>query len=72
MKPVVDVQIHGYQKMESSSLATFNKKMEAMKVGHATNIEIDELPPCQLVVEATTEVNSEEMDSESALHDDPA
>lgn len=73
-KPVVDVQLYGHQKMESSSLATFNKKIDTMKEGHATNMEVDDIPACQLVVGA---VDADEVDNESgnnneesALHDD--
>ncbi|KIM38440.1 hypothetical protein M413DRAFT_45600, partial [Hebeloma cylindrosporum] len=31
MKPVIDVKVFGYKKLESSSLGTFNKKIAAMK-----------------------------------------
>ena len=68
MKPVVDVQVLGYNKLESSSLRTFNKKIAAMKEGYATNMEIDELPSCGLVV---GKVDDEAGESEiSVLHDD--
>lgn len=70
MKVVVDVQAVGYKKLGSSSLGTFNKKISAMKEGHPTNMEIDELPSCKLVVFAG-EVDDETGENEiSVLHDD--
>jgi hypothetical protein len=70
MKGVVDVQALGYKKLQSSSLGTFNKKIAAMKEGHPTNMEIDELPSCELVV-AAGEVDDETGENEiSVLHDD--
>lgn len=70
MKAVVDVVALGYKKLESSSLGAFNKKIAAMKEGHATNMEIDELPLCGLVV-AVGGVDDEAGESEiSVLHDD--
>ena len=70
MKAVVDVQALGYQKLGSSSLGTFNKKIAAMKEGRPTNIEIDELPSCRLLVVAG-EADDETGENEtSVLHDD--
>jgi len=69
MKAVVDVQALGYKKLESSSLGTFNKKIAAMKEGHATNMEIDELPLCGLVVVGGVDDETEESKI-SVLHDD--
>ena len=50
MKPVVDVHSLGYKKMESSSLGTFNKKIIAMKEGHATDMEVDDISLCGLTM----------------------
>jgi hypothetical protein len=47
-KSTLDLRAVGRQKFESSSLATFNKKLDEIKAGQKTTPEDDELPPVQL------------------------
>jgi hypothetical protein len=73
MKPVVDVLSLGYKKMESSSLGTFNKKITAMKEGHATDMEVDDISLCGLTTSSHTELPEEEAVENgevSVLHDE--
>ena len=74
MKPVVDVLSLGYKKMESSSLGTFNKKITAMKEGHATDMEVDNISLCRLTISHTelAEEGAVEYGEVSVLHDEQA
>jgi hypothetical protein len=47
-KSTVNLRAHGRQKFESSSLATFSKKVHEIKSGQIPTPEDDELPPAQL------------------------
>ncbi|KAH9056477.1 hypothetical protein EDB87DRAFT_1545069, partial [Lactarius vividus] len=47
-KAVSDVITNGYKKFESSSLATFNKKIADLKNGIPLQMETDEIAPCQV------------------------
>ena len=44
VKPVVNSLALGEQKLKSSTLATFNKKVQDMLAGEEFEAEIDELP----------------------------
>jgi hypothetical protein len=71
MHPVVDIFIAGYKKFQTSSLATFNKKIADIHQGRARQIEpeTDEIAPCQ-VVEGPDADDSEPLEELSALHKD--
>ncbi|KAN0073711.1 hypothetical protein V8E55_011965 [Tylopilus felleus] len=47
VKPVLDTLALGEQRLKSSSIATFNKKVQAMMVGESFDLDVekDELPP---------------------------
>lgn len=72
-KPVVDVIAFGHKKFESSSLATFNKKIADLKQGIPIQMETDEIAPCQVidaVVDAVDPDDLELTEEQSALHED--
>lgn len=50
-KPTPDLRALGQQKFESSSLATFNKKLLEIKSGQKPTLEDDELPPARLEID---------------------
>lgn len=69
-KPVADIYTNGFRKFQSSSLATFNKKLEDMRQGSPTQPEVDEIPPCQ-VMEGVDNDDLESPSGEpSVLHED--
>ncbi|KAH9021720.1 hypothetical protein EDB85DRAFT_1871750 [Lactarius pseudohatsudake] len=72
-RPVVDILTTGYRKFQTSSLATFNKKVADMRQGKpmASQSKVDEIAPCQ-VTESVDADELEHVDSEelSELHDD--
>lgn len=69
-QPRVDILTHGFRKFQSSSLATFNKKLEDMRQGDISQPEVDDIAPCQ-VVDDTDADDLEAGNGElSALHDD--
>lgn len=68
-RPVVDIIKAGYRKFQSSSLATFNKKLADMRQGKSSQPEADEITPCQVIEDA--EVDDTEQDTEvSVLHEE--
>lgn len=69
-KPAIDIYTTGFRKFQSSSLATFNKKLEDMREGSPTQPEVDEIAPCQ-VMERTDIDDLESSGSEpSVLHEE--
>ncbi|KAF8257379.1 hypothetical protein EI94DRAFT_1818072 [Lactarius quietus] len=70
-RPVVDIFTAGYKKFQTSSLATFNKKIADIRQGRARQLEpeADEITPCQ-VVEGPEADNSDPMGELSTLHKD--
>jgi len=69
VKPVPDLHAVGLRKFETSSLATFNKKIIDMKQGITYQLEEDEIAPCRMGVD--TDVDQEEPSEDtSVLHDD--
>ncbi|KAH8980963.1 hypothetical protein EDB86DRAFT_2784541, partial [Lactarius hatsudake] len=50
VRPVVDILTAGYRKFQTSSLATFNKKVADMRQGKplTSQSEVDEIAPCQV------------------------
>jgi hypothetical protein len=66
-QPRVDILTAGYRKFQSSSLATFNKKLADMRQGGISQPEVDDIAPCQVVEDTDTDdLDTEEL---SALHD---
>ena len=45
IKPVIDALAAGERKLKSSTLATFNRKVQALLVGQCVEDEEDEIPP---------------------------
>jgi hypothetical protein len=70
-RPVVDILTAGFRKFQTSSLATFNKKIADMRQGSPSQSEIDDIAPCQVVEGAEAEESepSEELEL-SVLHED--
>ena len=69
-QPRVDILTTGYRKFQSSSLATFNKKLADTRLGGISQPEVDEIAPCQVVEDVEAD-NLETEDSElSVLHED--
>ena len=71
VRPVVDIFTYGYKKFQTSSLATFNKKLTDIRQGRARELEpeTDEITPCQ-VVEGLDTDDLEPPGELSALHED--
>jgi hypothetical protein len=69
--PVVDIFTAGYTKFQTSSLATFNKKITNIQQGRARPIEpeANEIPPCP-IVEGKDLDDSEPLEELSSLHKD--
>jgi hypothetical protein len=70
--PVVDILTAGNRKFQSSSLATFNKKLADMRQGKSSQLEVDEIAACQLVED---DVDADDTDQLavgefSVLHED--
>jgi hypothetical protein len=71
-KPFTDLVVTGYKKFESSSLATFNKKIADSKVGILTIQEADDIVPATFTLISNENSFGEEDnrdDSDSILHD---
>jgi len=68
MKQVKDLQCTGYEMFARGSLATFNKKIAAMKEGLEAPDETDDIAPMNLGVSIDTDENG--IEEESVLHDD--
>lgn len=70
--PVVDIFTVGYKKFQTSSLATFNKKIANLQQNRARqlNTEIDKITPCQVLADGPEIDDSEPSDDLSALHKD--
>ena len=65
-KSLVNLVVTGYKKYESSSLATFNKKISDSKVGVLTIQEADDIVPMVFTLNSSDEVYDEDdRDSES-------
>jgi hypothetical protein len=54
-QPRVNILTAGYRKFQSSSLATFNKKLSDMRQGGISQPKVDEIAPCQVVEGAEAE-----------------
>lgn len=54
MKPVIDVLAEGEQKLKSSTLSTFNRKVQEMLAGKGYEQEEDELPRANFDFTSTT------------------
>ncbi|KAF8258084.1 hypothetical protein EI94DRAFT_1816167 [Lactarius quietus] len=67
-RPVADIYTLGFRKFQLVSLATFNKKLADMRQGSPTQIEIDNIAPCQVV--EGTDADDTETGELSALHED--
>ena len=52
-KPITDLQGIGWQKFESSSLATFNKKIQDLKAGNPAEGETDDISSPSFHIEIT-------------------
>ena len=69
-KPLIDLVASGYKKFESSSLATFNKKIADSKIGVLTIQEVDEIAPVAFSLTSNDGEDDHEHDAEeSILHD---
>jgi len=68
-KLVTDIVKAGFKKFESSSLATFNKKISVMKQGGVAPVEVDDIAPCGLVAMVDTDDSEMEPGELSVLHD---
>jgi hypothetical protein len=68
MKTKNDILTTGYQKFQSSSLATFNKKLTVMKQGGISQPEVDGIMPCQVIENA--DIDKSGPGEISKLHDD--
>ncbi|KAI9436430.1 hypothetical protein H4582DRAFT_2078512 [Lactarius indigo] len=72
-RPVVNIFTAGFKKFQTSSLATFNKKLADMRQGSPSSghwqSEVDEIAPCQLIEDE----DGDELDVSgelSVLHED--
>lgn len=67
-----DILAVGYRKFESSSLATFNRKIADLKEGISchSELESDEIAPCQVLDDEADDDDSEPIGEVSDLHDD--
>ena len=70
-KPLIDLVASGYMKFESSSLATFNKKIADSKIGVLTIQEVDDIAPVAFSLTSNDdgEDDHEHDTEESILHD---
>ncbi|KAN0136527.1 hypothetical protein V8E53_005574 [Lactarius tabidus] len=66
--PVVDILTAGNRKFQSSSLATFNKKLADMRQGKSSQPKADKITPCQVIEDADAD-EAEQLGELSALHD---
>jgi hypothetical protein len=67
-QPRVNILTTGFCKFQSSSLATFNKKLTDMRQGGISQPEVDDIAPCQVVEGA--DMDDMETGELSALHKD--
>ncbi|KAH8990029.1 hypothetical protein EDB86DRAFT_3245022 [Lactarius hatsudake] len=67
--PVVDIFTTGFRKFQTSSLATFNKKLTDTRQGSQSQPEVDEIAPCQVVEDGDTD-EPELSEEISELHED--
>ncbi|KAH8983562.1 hypothetical protein EDB86DRAFT_3085229 [Lactarius hatsudake] len=68
-RPVVDIFTTGFRKFQTSSLATFNKKLADTRRGSQSQSEVDEIAPCQVVEDGDTD-EPELSEEISELHED--
>ncbi|KAF9039933.1 hypothetical protein BJ165DRAFT_345110 [Panaeolus papilionaceus] len=68
-KPVLDVHFSGYQKYFTSSLRTFNQKLESMKEGVEMADEVDDISPVDIELILPDEDDDDD-EGDSLLHDD--
>jgi hypothetical protein len=70
VKPLINLVVAGYKKFESSSLATFNKKISDSKVGVLTIQEADDIVPVAFTLNSNNDGYYEEDDrGDSVLND---
>jgi hypothetical protein len=69
-KPVTDIYTNGFRKFQTSSLATFNKKLNNMREGTPTQPEVDKISPCQVMEDADADDLEPPGDELSVLHED--
>jgi hypothetical protein len=72
VKPHPNLVVAGYKKFESSSLATFNKKIADSKVGVLTIQEADNIIPVAFTLNSNDDGYYEELEDDrehSVLHD---
>jgi hypothetical protein len=74
-RPVVDILVTGYSKFQTSSLATFNKKIADIQQGRTRQAEpdTDEITPCQVVDNAADDEDDpdpSDLGKLSELHED--
>ncbi|PPR05788.1 hypothetical protein CVT26_010162 [Gymnopilus dilepis] len=69
IKAVVDMQITGYKKFESTALAAFNKKIEESIRGIRSEREVDDILPVGITVDLTDGDDELDDGQESVLHD---
>ena len=67
-KPVKDLQQTGYEMFARASLATFNKKIAAMKEGLEAPDETDDIAPMNMDISIDTDENG--IEEVSVFHDD--
>jgi hypothetical protein len=68
VQPRANILTACYQKFQSSSLATFNKKLADMRKGGISEPEVNDIAPCQVVEGSDTD--KLETGELSALHED--
>lgn len=69
-QPRIDILTAGYRKFQSSSLATFNKKLADMRQGGISQPEVDDIAPCQVVEDADADDLEADAEELSVLHED--
>lgn len=69
-KPVTDIYTTGFRKFQSSSLATFNKKLEDMQESSPTQPKVDEIAPCQVMECADIDDLESPSGDQSVLHEE--
>lgn len=74
-KPIKDLQLEGYEKFSSSSLATFNKKITATREGADIPDdahEVDEIAPMTIQIDMAELDEGADIDDDdgTVLHDD--
>lgn len=69
IKPLTNLVVAGYKKFESSSLATFNKKIADSKVGVLTIQEADDIVPVTFTLNSNDDSYGDDDREDSVLHD---